>query len=137
MLDTALAHRRHFPAINWFHSFSLYEAGIVRYFENNTSGDWGTARRKCLSLLQKEEKLREVATIVGAEGLQDNDHLLLQTAERIHQDFLIQNSFSEDAFSTPELTIEKIRNILAWYDDAATQLEEGTALNDILNKRKT
>ncbi len=135
MLDTSLAHRRHFPAINWFQSFSLYEADMVRYFEENTSADWGTARRKCLALLQKEEKLREVANIVGAEGLQDNDHLLLETAERIHQEFLSQNSFSADAFSTPELTIEKISKILDWYDDAVNQLEKGLPLHDILSRR--
>jgi len=134
MLDTALAHRRHFPAINWFQSFSLHDADMVGYFEKNISGEWGSVRKECLALLQKEEKLREVAAIVGAEGLQDSDHLLLDGAEKIRQDFLSQNSYSEDAFSSPELTVERITKIIGWYQEAARRLEKGDSLNDILVK---
>ncbi|HSH14097.1 MAG TPA: V-type ATP synthase subunit A, partial [Desulfurivibrionaceae bacterium] len=122
MLDSSLAHRRHFPAINWFGSFSLYDADLSRWFEKEVRPDWGQLRRDCQGLLQREEKLREVAAIVGAEGLQDSDHLLLEAAERIRRNFLAQNSYSADAFSTPELTGERIAALLGWYEQAVKKL---------------
>jgi V/A-type H+-transporting ATPase subunit A len=137
MLDTALAHRRHFPAINWFQSFSLYDADMGRYFEKEVSPAWNLDRRKCQTLLQRDEKLREVAAIVGAEGLQDSDHLLLEVAARIRQDFLGQNSYSDDAFSTPELTAEKINLIISWGEAAEQRLAEGEELAAILKGDKT
>ncbi|MBW6521329.1 MAG: V-type ATP synthase subunit A [Desulfoarculaceae bacterium] len=136
MLDTALAHRRHFPAINWFQSFSLYDADMGSYFEKEVSPAWNRNRRKCQALLQRDEKLREVAAIVGADGLQDSDHLLLAVAERIRQDFLCQNSYSADAFSTPELTAEKINTIISWGEAAEKRLTDGEELADILSKDK-
>jgi V/A-type H+-transporting ATPase subunit A len=135
MLDSALAHRRQFPAINWFQSFSLYDADLARWFEKEIRFDWGKLRRDCQSLLQREEKLREVAAIVGAEGLQDSDHLLLEAAERIRRSFLGQNSFSEDAFSTPELTGERIAALLNWYEEAEKELAAGTDLAKILKEQ--
>ncbi len=94
MLDTDLAHRRHFPAINWFQSFSLYDADMGRWFEKEVSPDWAaTAPDDCQALLQREEKLREVAAIVGAEGLQDSDHLLLEWPSGSARTFLGQNSY--------------------------------------------
>jgi V/A-type H+-transporting ATPase subunit A len=135
MLDSALAHRRHYPAINWFGSFSLYDADLCRWFEKEVRPDWGQLRRDCQGLLQREEKLREVAAIVGAEGLQDSDHLLLEAAERIRRTFLAQNSYSEDAFSTPELTGERIARLLTWYDQAGKKLAAGGELEEILKEK--
>ena len=77
-----------------------------------------------------------MAAIVGAEGLQDNDHLLLEAAERIRRTFLGQNSFTEDAFSTPELTGERIAALLKWYEEAGKKLAEGGDLAEILENRK-
>ena len=136
MLDTALAHRRHYPAINWFQSFSLYDADMVGYFEKEVSPAWNHNRQKCQALLQRDEQLREVAAIVGAEGLQDSDHLLLEVAERIRQDFSCQNSYSDEAFSTPELTAEKIHNIITWGEAAEKRLADGEDLAVILDKGK-
>ena len=133
MLDTALAHRRHFPAINWFQSFSLYDADMGDYFEKEVAPDWNRNRQKCQAILQRAEKLREVAAIVGAEGLQDSDHLLMEVAEQIRQDFLCQNSYSDDAFSPPELTGERINGIIRWADEAEKRLNDGELLADILN----
>ncbi|HSH12829.1 MAG TPA: hypothetical protein VLA15_03745, partial [Desulfurivibrionaceae bacterium] len=135
MLDSSLAHRRHFPAINWFGSFSLYDADLCRWFEKEVRPDWGQLRRDCQGLLQREEKLREVAAIVGAEGLQDSDHLLLEAAERIRRTFLAQNSYSEDAFSTPELTGERIAALLGWYEQAVKKLAAGGELEAILKEK--
>jgi len=119
MLDTALAHRRHFPAIHWFQSFSLYEADVAAHLDRQVAPDWSALRLETRAVLQREESLREVAEIVGTEGLQDADRLLMRTAERIRREFLAQNAYTEDAFSTPEQTHARIRSILEAYREAA------------------
>jgi V/A-type H+-transporting ATPase subunit A len=119
MLDTALAHRRHFPAIHWFQSFSLYEADVAAHLDRQVAPDWGALRLETRALLQREESLREVAEIVGTEGLQDADRLLMRTAECIRREFLAQNAYTDDAFSAPAQTHAKISGILAAYRDAA------------------
>jgi V/A-type H+-transporting ATPase subunit A len=119
MLDTALAHRRHFPAIHWFQSFSLYEAEVAAHLDRQVAPDWSALRLETRALLQREETLREVAEIVGTEGLQDADRRLMHAAERIRREFLAQNAYTEDAFSAPQQTHEKIRGILAAYRDVA------------------
>ncbi len=134
MLDTALAHRRHFPAINWFQSFSLYGEDVADHFSEQVDPRWGELNKRCRELLQREEGLREVAEIVGTEGLQDSDRLLMKTAERIRQEFLAQNAYTEDAFSPPEQTLEKITGILGFYDCARERLEKGEFLDDILKE---
>jgi V/A-type H+-transporting ATPase subunit A len=125
MLDTALAHRRHFPAINWFQSFSLYEADLVAQLDQQVAAEWGALRQRTRALLQREESLREVAEIVGTEGLQEADRLLMRTTAGIRQTFLAQNAFTEDAFSTPQQTYDKIRQLLDAHQAASARLERG------------
>jgi V/A-type H+-transporting ATPase subunit A len=84
--------------------------------------------------LQREEKLREVAEIVGAEGLQDLDHLVMHTAARLRQEFLRQSTFDSDAFSTPQLTLEKAARLLAQHSAAEERLARGDFLTDILRE---
>jgi V/A-type H+-transporting ATPase subunit A len=132
MLDTALAHRRHFPAINWFQSFSLYEADVVAHLDQQVAADWGTLRQRARALLQREENLREVAEIVGTEGLQDTDRLLMRTAAGIRQKFLAQNAFTPDAFSTPEQTHRLIRQMLDEHEAAGARLQHGESLEQAL-----
>jgi V/A-type H+-transporting ATPase subunit A len=111
MLDSALAHRRHFPAIDWFRSFSLYESDIVGYFDRRVAADWSARRQQVRTLLQQEARLREVAEIVGTEGLQDADRRVMDVAEQIRRRFLMQNAFTEDAYSPPEQTYRRIVDI--------------------------
>ena len=92
------------------------------------------AHSHCREILQREETLREVAEIVGIEGLQDADRLLMKTAERIRDEFLSQNAYTDDAFSTPEQTAEKIGAILGFYDRAQARLKEGALLDDVLKE---
>jgi V/A-type H+-transporting ATPase subunit A len=132
MLDTTLAHRRHFPAINWFQSYSLYGAGLVRHFSAEIAPGWGDMLRRCRELLQREEALREVAEIVGAEGLQDADRLLMYATERIRNEFLCQNAYTDDAFSSPEQTAAQIDALLKFYDRAQQRLKEGALLDEVL-----
>jgi V/A-type H+-transporting ATPase subunit A len=132
MLDTALAHRRHFPAINWFQSYSLHEAEMVGHFSREISPRWGESQKRCRELLRREETLREVSEIVGIEGLQDADRLLMKAAERIRLEFLSQNAYTEDAFSPPDKTLAGIEVILDFYDRAGERLRGGEYLDDIL-----
>jgi len=132
MLDTDLAYRRHFPAINWSQSFSLYDAEISEYSSRKISPDWPEMKKRCQALLNKEEKLREVAEIVGAEGLQDTDRLLMYVAEQVRTRFLGQNSFTEDAFSTPDSTYELIEKFILMYDEGMARLERGEHFAEVL-----
>jgi V/A-type H+-transporting ATPase subunit A len=125
MLDTALAHQRHFPAIDWFQSFSLYEDSVVARFNDDVSPDWWDLRRDARRILQHEERLREVAEIVGSEGLQEKDRLLMGTAEDIRRRFLAQNAYTDDAFSTPAQTLALIRGILERHREEEKKLAEG------------
>lgn len=136
MLDTSLAHKRHFPAINWFNSYSLYTRELAPHYREKISPEWDSLRARCTELLQEEEALREVAEIVGAEGLQDHDRLLMWVAERVRTHFLAQNAYSEDAFAPPEKTLAMIQGILAFLDEASDRLKQGEALDALLEEAK-
>jgi len=134
MLDTGLAHRRHFPAINWFQSYSLYEADVAPHFREEIDPRWEELQGECRALLQQEEALREVAEIVGTEGLQDVDRLLLEVADRVRREFLCQNAYTEDAFSPPERTLAIIGKLLDFHRSARTRLEKGVPLETLLQE---
>ncbi len=132
LLDTSLAHARHFPALNWTQSYSLFGTAAAEYFTREVSSDWIPLQRRCREIMQQEESLREVVEVVGMEGLQDPDRLLMHCAERLRRDFLCQDSYSADAFSLPERTLELIARIVANYDQALQRLQSGVALSEIL-----
>ncbi|MEK6742639.1 MAG: V-type ATP synthase subunit A [Nitrospirota bacterium] len=132
MLDTSLAHRRHFPAINWFQSYSLYAKDLSEHYCREVAPEWEDLRRRCNQLLQQEESIREVAEIVGVEGLQDADRLVMRVAERIRNEFLGQNAYSDDAFSPPDKTLALIKSIIAYHDRAAEKLKQGIALDEAM-----
>lgn len=132
MLDTALAHGRHFPAINWAQSYSLYGKKGAAFFQETVNEQWSELQRRCREILQQEDALREVAEVVGMEGLQDKDRLLMHVAERIRRDFLCQNSFTDDAFSSPAETAGKIAGIVADYQQALDRLEQGGLFEEVL-----
>ena len=135
MLDTSLAHRRHFPAINWFQSYSLYETAMVRHFAAEVASGWPSARQRCRELLQREESLREVAEIVGLEGMQEQDRLILHSAGRLRLEFLCQNAYSEDdAFTPPERLLALLESILADHDRLGELLANGTPLDEALQE---
>lgn len=134
MLDAALAHRRHFPAVNWFQSYSLYEQTMEQFFSRTVAPGWGGARRRCRTLLQREEALREVAEIVGHEGMQEQDRLILHSAERVRLEFLCQSAYDEDAFSPPPRTVALIDTILADHRRMEQCLAAGETLAEALGK---
>jgi V/A-type H+-transporting ATPase subunit A len=132
MLDTALAHRRHFPAVNWSQSYSLYEQALERHFSATVAPGWSDARQRCRALLQREEALREVAEIVGLEGMQEQDRLLLHTAERLRLEFLCQNAYGDDAFTPPAGIMALMDAILSGHDRCAARLAAGEGLDTVL-----
>jgi len=132
MLDTSLAHRRHYPAINWFQSYSLYARDVAEHYRTKVSPEWEELLQRSRQVLQEEESLREVAEIVGAEGLQDADRLLMRTAERVRTEFLQQNAYSDDAFCLPEKTFAIMKNILGFHDQAVEKLKQGVSLEEIV-----
>ena len=132
MLDTALAHSRHFPAVHWGQSYSLYASGLMEHFAETVSPRWPELVRRCRDLLLREQGVREVAEIVGLEGLQDADRLLIRVAECLRRDFLCQNAYTAEAFSTPEQTLQKVSAIVEAYDRARQRLEDDGLLDEAL-----
>ncbi|PLX73969.1 MAG: V-type ATP synthase subunit A [Desulfuromonas sp.] len=132
-LDTGLAHRRHFPAINWNQSYSLYQQKAAAHFACRF-GEWEELRKRCRQILQGESALREVAEVVGMEGLQDRDRLLMRTAERIRLDFLCQNSFTADAYADPEQTCQRIGTLIAEHDRLLADLDKGEPVDKLLKE---
>ena len=132
MLDTELAHSRHFPAINWTQSYSMFGGKGENYFSRCVDERWPELQSRCRDIMQQEDALREVVEVVGMEGLQDPDRLLVYAAERVRRDFLSQNSFSEDAFSSPRQTLKRIEAIIDDYDQNLQRLQQGELLSDIL-----
>lgn len=132
MLDTALAHRRHFPAINWFQSFSLYGEPIAAHFDRTLGAEWSVLQQRTRSVLQQERQLREVTEIVGSEGLQDSDRLTMRVASEIRRDFLAQNAYGNDACSSAAETRRRIAGIFESSDIVRARLEKGERLDAII-----
>jgi len=134
MLDSSLAQRRHFPAINWNHSYSLYADKVSHHFSTTLDAQWNTLRHQCREMLREEEALRDVAEIVGVEGLQDRDRLVIHSAERIRENLLVQNAYSEDAFSAPARTLKLAEEIIHFHQQAMSQLDTGALLDDLMQE---
>jgi len=132
LLDTGLAHSRHFPAINWTQSYSLFAGRAAEYFQQEFDERWSKLQSRCREILQQEETLREIVEVVGMEGLQDQDRLLMAAAERVRRDFLCQNSFSADAFSAPAQTLKRIAEIVDNYDQNLGRLAADEPLAEIM-----
>ncbi len=94
-LDASLAYKRHFPAINWLDSYSLYIDDIQDYIKKEVSENWFNLRTEAMDLLQKEEALQEIVRLVGVESLSASDQLTLETAKSIREDYLMQNAFDD------------------------------------------
>ncbi len=94
-LDTELAHRRHFPAIDWKRSYSLYLGLLDDWYRKNVAEDWPEVRQELMGLLQKEEELQEIVQLVGIDAIQDQERIILEVSRMVREEFIRQNSFSE------------------------------------------
>ena len=132
-LDSNLAYARHFPAINWLTSYSLYQDSLVNWFNENTNEDWGNLRGRMMSLLQDEAELDEIVKLVGMDALSSGDRLKLEAARSIREDYLHQDAFHEiDTYSSSEKMLLLMRLILAFYDRSLEALNEGVSIEKIV-----
>ncbi len=132
-LDASLAHRRHFPAINWKMSYSLYQAHLQGYFAREVAEDWSSQREEAQALLQKEEELQEIVQLVGLDAIPDNERLVLETSKMIREGFLAQNAFHDvDAFCPLPKQYHMIRIMLHFHRRMVGALESGVPLENLL-----
>lgn len=132
-LDTDLAHRRHFPAINWKKSFSLYLKQLKGWLATEVAPDMAELRARLIELLQREEELNEVMQVIGIEALQDSDRLTIDAATLAKEAFLRQNAFSDiDAFATFEKQYWMLKALFAYRDAAAEAYKRGVYLEKII-----
>jgi V/A-type H+-transporting ATPase subunit A len=138
-LDPALAHQRHYPAVDWDTSFSLYADAVAPWFEVHGGPGWGKMRGELLSLLQQERELRDIAGLVGPDALEDHDHLVMDTAAMVREVLLRQNVFhTADAISSPEKTFQMARAALDALAKGEAHLAGGASLAefDLLPARR-
>ncbi|MBQ2642531.1 MAG: V-type ATP synthase subunit A [Eubacterium sp.] len=132
-LDSALAYQRHFPAINWLTSYSLYVDSIGPWFNDSVNEGWLDARQSMMSLLQDEAELNEIVQMVGMDALSPTDRLKMETARSIREDFLHQDSFHEiDTYTSPEKQYLMMKLVMAYYDEGLKALNEGANINDLV-----
>ena len=132
-LDSALAYKRHFPAINWLTSYSLYLDSMGKWFDENVSADWMENRQKLMTLLHEEAELDEIVKMVGMDALSPGDRLKMEAARSIREDFLHQNSFHEiDTYSSLKKQLLMMRLVIAYYEQARDALGKNAAISDLL-----
>lgn len=125
-LDASLAYRRHFPAINWLNSYSLYRDRLDGWFSEHISKDWSDVVGRCLKTLQLEAELDEIVKLVGVDALSADDRLTLEVARSIREDFLQQNAFdSVDSYTTLKKQYEMMNLIQYFEDKARAAVKEG------------
>lgn len=131
-LDDQLAYQRHFPAINWLTSYSLYEESIRNYFEKEVAPNFPTIRKEALSILEREAELIEIVRLVGMETLSAQDRLILETARTIREDFLHQSAFDDrDAYTTLQKQYRMLKAIMLFHSYASQAVERGVPIEKV------
>ena len=133
-LDSSLAYKRHFPAINWLTSYSLYVDNMSKWFNANVEADWMENRGRMMRLLQDEAELQEIVQLVGMDALSAPDRLKLEAARSIREDFLHQNSFHEvDTYTPLEKQYLMMNLVLDYYDHAMAALDKGISVEKLVD----
>ncbi len=133
-LDTDLAHRRHFPAINWLRSYTLYYTHIEKWFLENVTPRWSELRNWASEILQKDAELQEIVLLVGPDALQDHERLTLETGKLIREGFLQQNAFHEIDASCPlPKQAGMMELIRTFYELGEQALAKGVPIEEIVN----
>ncbi|MBE6781404.1 MAG: V-type ATP synthase subunit A [Ruminococcaceae bacterium] len=133
-LDASLAYKRHFPAINWLTSYSLYTDSLENWFKTNVSSDWNNLRSRLMSLLQEEAELEEIVKLVGMDALSAPDRLALEAARSIREDYLHQNAFHEtDTYTSLDKQFYMMSAIIVFYDKAISALDDGANIETIVS----
>ena len=132
-LDAELAYQRHFPAINWLTSYSLYLDDLGKWFDEAAEGNWMETRQSLMSLLQDEASLNEIVKMVGMDALSPQDRLKMEAARSIREDFLHQNSFDEiDTYTSLKKQYAMMKLVYAFYEGGVNALKDGAAIGDIV-----
>lgn len=133
-LDANLAYKRHFPAINWLTSYSLYTDRLADWFSKNAAPDFMELRGKLMTLLQEESELQEIVNLVGMDALSAPDRLKLETSRSIREDYLHQNAFDPtDTYTSLGKQVLMMRAILAYYDKTKEALANGADIEMLVN----
>ena len=133
-LDSDLAYKRHFPAINWLNSYSLYLDDMEKWFNAEVAPDWMEGRQKMMTLLQEEAELEEIVKMVGMDALSPGDRLKMEAARSIREDFLHQNSFHEiDTYTSLKKQYMLMKLVNAFYDRAGYALSQGASLRKLIS----
>ena len=131
-LDSALAYKRHFPAINWLNSYSLYADNLGKWFNANVADDWTEMRGRIMAMLSEEASLEEIVKLVGMDALSAGDRLKMEAARSIREDFLQQDSFDEvDTYSSLSKQHMMMRLVLTYYDRSLDALQLGADINKL------
>lgn len=132
-LEDKLAYRRHFPAINWLTSYSLYAEPLDAYYAQKVGREWLELRREAMRLLQIEAELEEIVRLVGVEALSPSDRLALETARSIREDFLMQNAFDEiDTYTSLSKQLRMLRVIIRFYELGQRAIAQGVPIERII-----
>jgi V/A-type H+-transporting ATPase subunit A len=133
-LDSSLAYKRHFPAINWLNSYSLYIDSLNPWFEENVAREFPALRAETIKLLQEESELIEIVQLVGADALSPADRIKLEACRSIREDYLHQNAFHEiDTYSSPVKQYQLLTLILEFYRQSMEGLSRGANFQDLID----
>ena len=133
-LEDQLAFERHFPAISWLTSYSLYHDGLRDYFRDNVAADWEGMRAEAMQLLQKEAELKELVRLVGIDALSPQDRIILETTKSIREDFLHQSAFDpEDAYTRLQKQFRMLKTILELHHACIRAIEKKCPLRKLLD----
>ena len=133
-LDASLAYRRHFPAINWLLSYSLYQDRVDEWISENVAKDWSILRSDAMKLLQEEAELEEIVRLVGVDALSASDRLTLEAAKSIREDYLHQNAFHDvDTYTSLNKQYRMLKLIMGFYYKSKKALEAGASIKDLFN----
>jgi V/A-type H+-transporting ATPase subunit A len=131
-LDASLADRRHFPAINWLRSYSLYLDSVKEWWTKEISKEWKDLRARAMALLQKESELQEIVQLVGPDALPEKERVVLEGARVIREDFLQQNAYHEvDTYCSAKKQFMMLQLVLKFYDKALHAVNQGVPAREI------
>ena len=131
-LVAELAYQRHFPAIHWLRSYSLYLDNLKGYFTREVAADWMDLRTRAMALLQKEDELKETVRLVGLDALSNQDRIAMETARSLREDFLQQFAFHPiDTYASIKKQYLMLKIVLNYYDECITALKKGASLKDL------
>lgn len=135
-LSSSLAYKRHFPAIDWLQSYSLYSTQLAPWFENNVSTNFAGLKAFVMNILQEEGSLLEIIRLVGADSLSSKDRLTLDVAKMIREDFLHQNAFDPvDTYSSLKKQCKMLEVIKLYHDSCMKAISDGIGINELLSMR--